>query len=314
MSVIPLSQAGRGEQMTTSSMQGDAPSHDHYREHLQRDESEKFDRHFEKAFGEAEGRERTKAPPAKKSLDDLIGDVIAKHEGLEADEKAWADSRETRDTLNKRYEEHDATTAKTLNMYIGWAKEFRRDPVAAAQMFAQAYLGQSPYNLPEEKEKVKPDYSDLDWLTRSKAEANDKLNALLDHAVDRATSEKTEFADTAEARAPLKQMYPTLSFDAAIKKIEQIDRDAHRDPVGTAAVLAAAFGAPVTQAQQAHADRQAGIVREIEGMVQRGQLPAAFLQNPEPVWRHLNEPGFVRTGNWQHDLARAAANLQMAPR
>ena len=49
----------------------------------------------------------------------------------------------------------------------------------------------------------------------------------------------------------LKEMFPHLSFDEAMKTIVRIDRDMHRDPLNTAGQVAAMFGMPITPAAAA---------------------------------------------------------------
>jgi hypothetical protein len=60
-------------------------------------------------------------PRAKKSLDDLIGEGLDKHEAALADKESFTKSKASRDELNERYgAQGDLST--TIDQYIQWGR------------------------------------------------------------------------------------------------------------------------------------------------------------------------------------------------
>jgi hypothetical protein len=161
-------------------------------------------------------------PRAKKSLDDLIGEGLDKHEAALADKESFTKSKASRDELNERYgAQGDLST--TIDQYIQWAAHLRENPQEAGQRFAESYLSASPYALTPREPKEKPEA----FIDGTGKRYNGKiLDAIVESAPD--GSEQKEFSATAKQREALKAIFPGKTFDEALRTVVQIDRDATR--------------------------------------------------------------------------------------
>jgi hypothetical protein len=293
MSVLPLSAAQR---------EGLAPDPDRVPEATDDRpgtfNSESFDKHLSAAFEKAE-QDNSKPTDAEiggniaaepKGLDAKLRANFERAEAREAEEATFKASRAARDELRERYPQGD--TAKTLDMFLGWAGELQRNPALTAQAMAESYAKASPWGLKDKAEKPQ----------RDDPYGAHRLNDIISDAIDRASSEKAEFQATAKQRATLKELFPGLSFADAMDRIVKIDRDMHRDPLSTAGQVAAMFGMPITPAAAAADQRVKDLGATIDQV-----LPTLPGFDPRAAMNVIKHPEFVRTADPVADLQRAHA-------
>ena len=226
-----------------------------------------------------------------KGLDAKLKANFERAEAQEAERASFNASRESRDELNERYGKH-GDIATTISMFVGWADELKRNPALTAQAMAESYARATPWALHDKVEKPQ----------RDDPYGAHKLNDLISDSIDRATSDKKDFEATKGQRAKLKEMFPHLSFDEAMKTIVRIDRDMHRDPLNTAGQVAAMFGMPITPAAAAADQRVKDLGATIDQVIPT--LPNFDMQAAMNVISH---PEFVRTGDPIADVQRAHA-------
>jgi hypothetical protein len=262
-------------------------------------QSESFDKHFAAAWDKAE-QDNSKPTDAEiggqiiqpKGLDAKLKANFERSETLETERAEFNSAREARRELNERYGAQ-GDIATTIDMFVGWADRLRASPGMAAQEMAEAYMRASPWALRDKKETPPVD----DPYGRK------KLDAILGDAIENASAEKKDFEATAAQRAKLKQIFPGMTFDEALARVVQIDREMHQDPLTTAGKLGAAFGMPVTP-------RQAVMQQHVEtlGAAIDRALPSMPGFQIEPVMNVLRDPNFPRTGDPVTDV-RAAHEL-----
>jgi hypothetical protein len=189
----------------------------------------------------------------RKDLDTTLRDGLDKLETAQADQEAWTKSREARAELDTRYRGFGGDTGKTLDLFLQMADALKADPLGSAQEIARAYLKASRYNLDTEQPKAEAKKADdpIDPRTGQPYSRRKVLDRVIEGAIESATSERETFEATAKQRARLKELWPNLSFDQAMDRIRQVDRNLHKDPLSAAAELGAAFGMPVLPADQA---------------------------------------------------------------
>lgn len=175
-------------------------------------------------------------------------------------------------------------------MVLGWTTELKKNPALTAQQMAEAYARATPWALTDKVEKPQ----------RDDPYGAHKLNDIISDAIDRTSSEKKDFEATKEQRAKLKQLFPTLSFDEALKTIVRIDRDMHRDPLNTAGQVAALFGMPVTPNAMAVEQQTQALGAAINSLIPN--LPNF---NGDAVANVLQLPDFKRSADPIADVQRA---------
>jgi hypothetical protein len=294
MSVIPLSAAIKD---------GLAPDPDRTPEPIEQPgdfNNDAFEKHFQSAWEKAENSKPTDAEVGghiaaePKGLDAKLRANFERAEAQEAERAEFNASRESRDELNGRYGKN-GDIATTISMFVGWADELKRNPALTAQAMAESYARATPWALHDKVEKPQ----------RDDPYGAHKLNDLISDSIDRATSDKKDFEATKGQRAKLKEMFPHLSFDEAMKTIVRIDRDMHRDPLNTAGQVAAMFGMPITPAAAA-ADQR---VKDLGAAIDRA-LPSMPGFQIEPVMGVLQDPNFPRTHDPVADVRRAHELVQ----
>ncbi len=244
---------------------------------------------------DAHYREEDPAPDSR-DLDTIIGTAMDAAENREADAESFKASREARTELQDRYGSQ-GNLGDTLNAFIGWAQAFKQDPQGAGQRFAESYLKASPYALTDRAEKPKAEtYVDGGGFRHTGRE----LDQILEDAIDSASEEKQQFVATAAQREALAQVFPGVSFDEAMRKVVAIDRDAIRDPLTTAATLAASFGMPVLPHQQQEAAAHNHVLAHVDAAAAQGM-------DADRVMNVVNHPEFVKSGDPVADLHRARA-------
>jgi hypothetical protein len=247
MSVLPLSAANAPESLTEPEAYEKPPGSFN---------SDKFDAIVGAIVDRMPDDDAPAAP--KKDLDTLISEGLDKHEAAQADKESFERSKASREELNDRYgAQGDLST--TIDKYIQWAAHFRENPQEVGQRFAESYLSASPYALTPREPKEKPEA----FIDGTGKRYNGKiLDAIVESATD--GSEQKDFVATAKQREALKVMFPGKTWDEALATIVRIDRDAYKDPLGTAATVAAAFGMPVTARQQEQAQQIAHLGNQID--------------------------------------------------
>jgi hypothetical protein len=257
-----------------------------------------FDAAFESAWKHFDGDEKVekRAKSSRKSMDQLISEGIDREEEKQADAEAFNRSGDVSREILDRYQRiPGATVAGVLDNSIAWIERFLNRVPGTADHFAQCYLTSSPYALrdgPEKKSEAKDE----------KAGRWHRLNDVIEKSIDRASTDRADFEATKSQRARLKKIWPDLTYDQQLARINQIDKDAHADPITTAARLAAWGGEPITEGQHAQA-HELGLARQIVdqhvaayGMTDWQRQRAAQI---------LSHPHFRSSGSGHHDLAVA---------
>ena len=186
---------------------------------------------------------------------------------------------------------------QTIDAFVKWGHYFKQDPQAAGNALAESYLRASKYSFneqPDDKATKAEAYVD----GHGRRHSGKVLDEVIQGAIDSA-GEREEFVATTAQRQALKELFPALTFDQALRKIVQIDRDAFRDPLATGAIVAAAFGNPVTEPQhERHAPAKKPILA--------GGLP------PPAKRRPLLPVGFcaaIKTSHQQREWRRVPSDF-----
>jgi hypothetical protein len=218
-----------------------------------------FEKHLESAWSQIEGQYKE---PERKPLDEALNDGLKDYEKAVAEREAFDRAAETRQTFKERYKQHGADTKKTLGALIGWHDLFKTNPHLAGQKFAKSYLAFSGLEPEASKPKEKPQ-AYIDPMT-----GNRDSGKVLEHIIQNAqesAEEGDEYEITKEERAKLNEIFPGVPFDVQMQRLLEIDNRARKDPLATAAQLAASYGMPVFpseieaqqvyQVERAHAEQ-----------------------------------------------------------
>jgi hypothetical protein len=313
MSVIPLSVAEEQGLIGIRSTSDDGPTPADHATETRQVESEKFDKHFERSYSGAIAElERGQETPKRthRNLDDALDDAIEPFSrDLEAgkplrtvrsnDALEFDASKEERAELEHRYAAA-GDFGETLWRFLHMGHMLRANPSMAGQEIAASYMRASPWGMTERKPE---EYGAIDW----------KYATPLDKAIRdsmSAAKDKKDFEATAQQREELRRLFPTMTFDQALGEVVRIDTLLRKDPLGGAGQLAAAFGMPVTPAQERAAQLDETVTQAIAHADQH--IPA--LRHPAvraTAARHvLMSPYFVSSDNPVHDLARATQQAQ----
>jgi hypothetical protein len=272
--------------------------------------SDGFSAAFESAWKHFDGDEKVEklAKSSRKTMDELISEGIDREEEKQSDREAFSRSGDVSREILDRYQRiPGATVAGVLDNSIAWIERFLNRVPGTADHFAQCYLTSSPYALrdrPEKKSEAKDE----------KAGRWHRLDDVISKSIDRASTDRADFEATKSQRARLKKIWPDLTYDQQLARINQIDKDAHADPITTAARLAAWGGEPITGGQhyaQAELHQAQQLVHrhtQTYSMTDAQRLRAAEL---------LSSPRFQSSGSPERDLAwahgiAAAEEQQMA--
>ena len=205
-------------------------------------------------------------------IDRALKMAVDRRASQETESADFHQSREWRAELEGRYDGRVAIGG-LLDMFADWHERLKQNPRAAADAIASAYLEQAPHAVSHEAGLPgKPE-----GAARSEnASADQKLNGILAEAIDRhhdkGDGEQKAFVASARHRVALKEMFPGMSYAEACRRVVKLDGDLHRDPIATAARLAATYGMTVTSSQQAVAEhrQRGGERRTANGHVGRG--------------------------------------------
>ena len=183
-------------------------------------------------------------------------------------------------------------------MFLKLARDFKRDPLSAADLMVRTYSASG----------LRGSYAERMKIDRAKPE-NDRLGWHIDK-----TQELHERGDTLN-RGQLKEMkshFPGMKVDDILKTLADFDRDAHIDPWKAASRLAFAFGAPSTPTQYEQeflpAEQARAEVRQSHATI--GQFERQLGRNLSREEREatagiLNHPSFVTSGDGATDLRNA---------
>jgi hypothetical protein len=242
--------------------------------------------------------------------------VAVDHRASQETESAdFRQSREWRDELSRRYHGRIAI-GDLLDTFADWHERLKRHPRAAADAIAAVYLEQAAYALPDDvgtpNELGRPASVDGE-------SADQKLNGILTAAIDRhhgkGDGEQATFAASARHRAALKEMFPGMTYAEACRRVVKLDRDLHRDPIGTAARLAATYRMPVTAAQQVVGEQRIAVANDAQQMIVATTEHLPELGNlQDDVIAVLERPEFMHGPDMQQNLLRAHHVAQVARR
>src|SRR5262249_23777202 len=125
--------------------------------------------------------------------------------------------------------------------------------------------------------------------------------------------EQQAFAASARHRAALKEMFPGMTYAEACRRVVMLDRDLHRDPIGTAARLAATYHMPVTASQQGVAEKRSGLLADAQQVIASTaeRLPELADMEDELV-TVLGRADFMHGPDIQENLLRAHRVVQLA--
>jgi len=246
-------------------------------------------------------------------LDRALKVAVDRHASQEAESADFHHSRQWRAELEQRYDGRVAIGG-LLDMFADWHERLKVNPRAAADAIASSYLKQAPDAVSHEVRRPgKPEGA----ARAESANADQKLNGILDAAIDRhhgeGDGEQRTFAASARHRAALKEMFPGMSYAEACRRVVKLDGDLHRDPLATAGRLAATYGMTVTPAQQAVAEHRQAAAGDAQQMVASAaeHMPELTEMEDELV-EVLGRPDFVHGPDMQKNLLRAHHVVQMA--
>jgi hypothetical protein len=227
------------------------------------------------------------------SLDEALATAVGKGEAVDEEREAFAATRPYRDEFRERYGK-DLHFNHMLERGLRWYEDFSKDPAGAADRFATSYLRTVPIQAKVEEPKPVTAKDEHPWR---------KLDAIIEKAHDQAhdTTDESDWADSAEIRARLKNALPPgTKLHQFMEQLAQMDREGHRDPIGAGARYAALFGAPVTQTQHAYVRNaiedqhlQHAVIGQIEALKQSGLVPLIDKLEHEVI-EVLQHPDFQR--------------------
>jgi hypothetical protein len=243
------------------------------------------------------------------ALDRALKQAVDRRAHQEAESADFHQSRTWRDALTERYDRRVAI-GDLLDTFADWHACLKTDPKAAADAIASAYLEQSPYALPAAARTTGKPGVPADVAASALEAPGQKLNRILEAAIDRHHGKRNDepeaLVGSARHRAALKEMFPGMTYAEACRRVVTLDGDLHRDPLGTAARLAASYGLPLTTSQQAATEQRQRGVSDAQRIVAEGaqRMPdLAALQ--EEVVAVLSRPDFVHGPDMQQNLVRA---------
>lgn len=254
----------------------------------------------------------TERGPAS-GLDRALKAAVDRRAGQEAESADFHQSRQWRAELERRYDGREAIGG-LLDMFADWHERLKQNPRAAADAIASAYLEQPPHAVSHEDAPPRSAGSDA---RAENANADQKLNGILDAAIDRhhgkGDGEQQAFVASARHRAALKEMFPGMSYAEACCRVVKLDGDLHRDPIATAARLAATYGMTVTPSQQAVAAHHEAASSDAQQIVVSAaeHLPELAEMEDELV-EVLGRPDFMHGPDMHHNLLRAHRVVQLA--
>ena len=104
-----------------------------------------------------------------------------------------------------------------------------------------------------------------------------------------------------------------MSYAEACRRVVKLDGDLHRDPIATAARLAATYGMTVTSSQQAVAEHRHAAASDAQQMVVSAaeHLPE-LAEMEDDLVKVLGRPDFAHGPDMQQNLLRAHRVVQLA--
>lgn len=263
------------------------------------------------------------------ALDGALKTAVDRRAGQETESADFHGSRAWRDELKERYNGRIGI-GDLLEAFADWHERLKVNP-AAADAIAAAYLAQPQYTLPTAnggpRKPAPASDAALDQTTSGQT-----LNRVLAAAIDRhhgkGDGEPAAFAASARHRTALKEMFPGMTYAEACRRVVMLDGDLHRDPLATAARLAASYGMSGAPAQPAAVagerepptgDALAGNALGRDGWMDGAQQIIAATASHLPDLEHtqdevaavLERPEFMHGPDMQQNLLRAHRVAQL---
>lgn len=248
-------------------------------------------------------------------LDRALKVAVDQRAEQEAESADFLQSREWRDALDQRYGGRVAI-GDLLESFAQWHEQLKENPRDAADAIAATYLAQSQYALPDGNGRSGRNGPSGEAKSESPKRT---LNVILDDAIDRhhgkGDGEGAAFAASAPHRAALKAMFPGITYAEACRRVVKLDGDLHRDPIGTAARLGAAYGMSVMPSQQAATAQREALAGDAQDMIAATAEHLPGLSDIEDdVVAVLQSPEFLHGPDMQQNLLRAYRIAQTARR
>lgn len=246
-------------------------------------------------------------------LDRALTAAVGRRADQEAESADFRQSREWRDALKERYGGQVAI-GDLLEIFADWHERLKDNPGRTAEAMASAYLVQPSYALPngaQVAKKLAP------AVVANGSGVASTLDDLLAAAIGRhhgkGDGEQQAFAASARHRQALKEMFPGLSYAEACRRVVRLDGDLHRDPIGTAARLAATYGMTATPAQQIVAEERGVLAGDAQQVVATAAERLPDLADLEDdVIAVMQRPEFRHGPDMQENLMRAHRVAQLA--
>lgn len=245
-------------------------------------------------------------------LDRALKAAVDRRASQETESADFRESKEWRDALHERYDGRVAI-GDLLDQFADWHESLKANPRAAADALASAYLEQPAYALPDpaalEKRGTPPDIKD--------GGPDRKLDSILAAMIDRhhgkGDGEQQAFGASARHRAVLKEMFPGMTYAEACRRVVMLDGDLHRDPIATAARLAATYRMPATSSQHIAVERRDAMASDAQRVIASTAENWPGLADMEnELVTVLNRPDFMHGPDMQENLLRAHRVVQLA--
>jgi hypothetical protein len=245
-------------------------------------------------------------------LDRTLKVAVDRRASQEAESADFHQSREWRDVLDRRYGGRYGI-GEVLDAFADWHEAFKTDPRRAFDALASAYLDQPAYVLPAAEHRGHAESPAKAEDTSAAQTLDGVLAAAIDRHHGKSDGEQPVFAASARHRTALKEMFPGMSYAEACRRVVTLDGDLHRDPIGTAARLAATYGMPVTSAQHALAEQRNVQMGETQQMIAAAaELTPELAEMEDELVTVLGRPEFVHGPDVQDNLFRARHVVQLA--
>jgi hypothetical protein len=253
-------------------------------------------------------------------LDRALKAAVDRRAGQEVESADFHGSRAWRDELRQRYDGRIAI-GDLLESFAHWHEQLKADPSAASAAIAASYLAQPQYTLKTDAGTAQKPAAAGD------ADPGQTLNRVLAAAIDRhhgkGDGEPAAFAASARHRAALKEMFPGMTYAEACRRVVTLDRDLHRDPVATAARLAASYGSTGTPVQPVVSGERGAPMKEpptgsaslsdAQQMIAASSAQMPDLEHmQDDVAAVLERPDFAHGPDMQQNLLRAYRAAQLA--
>jgi hypothetical protein len=241
-------------------------------------------------------------------LDGALKAAVDRRASQETESADFRQSREWREALDKRYDGRVAI-GDLLEAFAHWHERLKENPRGRRRHGLRLSREQAPYALPDDAERASKPGTPAGV---QEANPDQRLNGILAAAIDRhqgkGDGEQQAFAASARHRAALKEMFPGISYAEACRRVVNLDGDLHRDPIGTAARMAATYGLPMIPSQEVGLEQRGASAGDAQQAIAATaeRLPDFGGHGGQP--RHGLAPSRIRarTGHAAEPAARAS--------